>query len=70
MTLIKVWQENRAMGRLSVGHIVLQCYIVLFPDDFSHAGGKIRLVICLFHLVPVRRNAGALFYFNLTCDIT
>ena len=24
-------------------------YLVSFPDDFSLSGGKIRLVICLFH---------------------
>jgi len=38
--------------------------IVSFPDDFSR---KIRLVIIL---VLVRRNVGALFYFNLTRDVT
>jgi len=36
-------------------HIITLCYVlcmvslVSFPDDFSLSGGRIRLVICLFH---------------------
>jgi len=44
--------------------------VVSFPDDFSLSGGKIRLVIRLFHFGSGARNVGALFYFNLTRDVT
>ena len=44
--------------------------VVSFPDDFSHAVGKNTSGNPPIPFwVPVCRNASALFYFNLTCDV-
>jgi len=43
--------------------------LVSFPDDFSLSGGKIRLVICLFHFGSGVPECWRIVLFQLSCDV-